>query len=462
MRKRFSIFTISVLAMSILNNTQADAQNFSTGALLNAQWTCINSKLSSGGVISETKVGEMIFSPYSRSTKNSVTTLKFNKLSLTALRGTYTKVSVLVFEGKKTYKRSLLNITNQSGEQKVSFSVQVPTAKMAQIVLNLTIQNPLDKDSVASCIPTSVYQGLLPATQPSANPNQNPGASNNANPVVAKINKIVRQLDFPKTIVAPPVEWKFSTGTSTARLESLKQQHQRFSEAFPTLYLWERSALALVSSDATWLRVEMENAGCKGGVIEPLRRLEADEKLTGAGTSVCGGRLVAFFLDRNMSDSKWSNLVGSEFGGVIQENSFKKSPAYKSLNSNWYSSSPNWYAEGGQTVLSVIASAKVSRTWSHQGRQLAQVTPYCIDDTLISFKCATIGEAGVELLISLYGWDSAFIWFENFDTSKSFEMSFMETFKDPYEKFQEWTLSYYRYLAKGQPLPKDLLDRLGA
>lgn len=188
--------------------------------------------------------------------------------------------------------------------------------------------------------------------------------------------------------------------------------------------------------------------------------MEADKNLSGAGTSVCRGRLVAFFLDRNITDSRWSNLVGSEFGGAIQENSFKKSPLFKSGNFNWYSSAPGWYAEGGQTVLSVIASTKVSRSWTHQGRLLAQVSPHCFDDTLIDFKCDAIGEAGVELLIALYGCDSAFIWFENFDISKSYEISFMETFKDPYEKFQEWALTYYRYVTKGESLPKDLLDRL--
>jgi hypothetical protein len=158
----------------------------------------------------------------------------------------------------------------------------------------------------------------------------------------------------------------------------------------------------------------------------------------------------------------WSNLVGSEFGGAIQENSFKKSPSFKSGNFNWYSSAPSWYAEGGQTVLSVIASTKISRNWSHQGRQLAQVNPYCFDDTLTSSKCAPIGEAGVELLIALYGWDSAFIWFENMDNSKTLEISFLETFKDPYEKFQGWALAYYRYLTQGVPLPNDLLVKLAS
>jgi hypothetical protein len=462
MSKRYSIFATAVTAALLLNCVPAHAQNFSTGALFNSQWTCINQKFSNGGLISETKVAELKFSPYSRSTKNSITTVKFNKLNLTILRGSYTKINLLVFDTKKTYTRSMLNIKNQDGEQKVSFSTQVPSGKINQIVFNITIQNLVDRDSAASCIPTSVYQDLLPPTQPTSNPNKAAEPNNKVNPVLVKINKMIPQLDFPKSTVAPPVEWKFPIGTNAERLESLKEQHQRFSDAFPSLYLWEKPALALVSSDVTWLRVEMEAAGCQGGVIEHLRRLEADKNQTGAGTSTCKGRLTAFFLDRNMSDLMWSNLVGSEFGGSIQENSFKKSPTFNSGNPNWYSSSPSWYAEGGQSVMSVIASTRVSRNWSHQGRQLSNINPYCYDDTLISFKCSVIGEAGVELLISLYGWDSAYIWFENFDASKSDENSFTATFKDPYQKFQEWALSYYRFLTKSTPLPKDLLDRLAS
>jgi hypothetical protein len=466
MRKCFPILAVAVFAVSILNGAPANARNFSTGALFNSEWTCINQKLSKGGPISETKVAELQLSPYSRSTKNSVTTVRFNKLNLNILRGSFTKINVFVFDAKKTYSRSMLNIKNQNGDQKVSFSTQVPSGKINEIVFNITIQNLTEKDSAASCIPTSIYQSMLPVAQPSPIPSPNPSQGtepiSKVNPVLAKINKMISQLEFPKSTVAPPVEWVFSSGTNVERLESLKQQHQRFSEAFPTLYFWEKPALAVVSSDVTWLRVEMENAGCQDGVIEFLRRLEADKKLTGAGTSVCRGRMAAFFLDRNMTDLMWSNLVGSEFGGAIQENSFKKSPSFKSGNFNWYSSAPSWYAEGGQTVLSVIASTKISRNWSHQGRQLAQVNPYCFDDTLTSSKCAPIGEAGVELLITLYGWDSAFIWFENMDNSKTLEISFLETFKDPYEKFQGWALAYYRYLTKGEPLPNDLLIKLAS
>jgi hypothetical protein len=159
----------------------------------------------------------------------------------------------------------------------------------------------------------------------------------------------------------------------------------------------------------------------------------------------------------------WSNVLGSEYGGVIQENSYKKSPAFKSGDTNWYSNATNWYAEGSQTMLSVIAAAKISRNWSHQGRALERISPYCSDDTLSNSKCGNvIGEAAVELLIALYGWDAATRWFENIDLTKKQETTFEETFKDPFEKFQSWADSYYRYLAKGETLPASLLTRLSS
>lgn len=460
MYKRFSIITSVVLVASILSGLTAEGSNFSTGALLNSQWTCIKAWPSTSERLSDTKVAELEFAPTTVKRDKSSTTVTFTKFNLKSSKGLYTAVSLAVFNQTKTYKRSFIPLKPLDGVQKINFKVKVPTKEIKDIVLNISIQDPKNRKVGAACIPTSVYQEFLPVTQLSFDSSQTNEPISNLNPVLTKINKIIPQLEIPKETVAPPVEWKSPAGSNVERLESLKQQHQRLSNAFPSLYFWEKSALAVVSPDATWLRVEMENAGCQGGVIEFLRRLEADKNLIGAGTSVCRGRLAAFFLDKNMTDLMWSNLVGSEFGGAIQENSFKKSPSFKSGNFNWYSSAPGWYAEGGKTVLSVIASTKVSRSWTHQGRQLAQVSSYCFDDTLIDFKCAAIGEAGVELLIALYGWDSAFIWFENFDTSKSDEISFMETFKDPYEKFQEWALTYYRYVTKGESLPKDLLDRL--
>jgi len=300
-----------------------------------------------------------------------------------------------------------------------------------------------------------------PPSSPSGTPATPQSPLKLQNPVVKKIDSMIGSLPAPIETTPPFVEWIATPEIKQQRLDSLKLQHQRLSASFPSLYLWDKPAQAFVSSDASWLKSKMEEAGCQGGVLDVVRRLEVEKNQNGAGTSTCRGVLTAYFLDRNMSDVMWSNILGSEFGGVIQENSYKKSPAFKSGNSNWYSNSANWYAEGSQTILSVIATAKVSKSWSHRGRSLERISPYCLDDTLSSYKCgAVISEAAVELLIALYGWDAALSWFEKVDLSKKQESTFEETFKDSFELFQGWADSYFRSLAKGEPLPAQLLTRL--
>jgi len=310
--------------------------------------------------------------------------------------------------------------------------------------------------------PTPSKTPVVPPVSPTATPipTVTPGKAENL--VVKKINTMFGSLSVPTTTTPPEVTWLTSPDLNQTRLESLKFQHQRLSDSFPSLYFWNRPALAIVSPDITWIKVKMEEAGCQGGVMDMVRRLEVEKNLIGAGTSVCRGVLTAYFLDRGFSDVMWSNVLGSEFGGAIQENAYKKSPAYKSGDPNWYSNTVNWYAEGSQTILSVIASARVTRSWSHQGRNLERISPYCAEDTLTVNKCGNfIGEVAVELLIALYGWDSATRWFENIDQNKKQEVTFEETFKDPLEKFQGWADSYYRYIVKGEPLPASLLTRLG-
>ena len=297
---------------------------------------------------------------------------------------------------------------------------------------------------------------------PSTSPVSPMSPTRTQNPVVKKINSMFGSIPIPTKTTPPIIEWITTPDVNQNRLESLKVQHQRLSDSYPSLYFWDKPALAIVSPDATWIRFKLEEAGCKGNVIDVVRRLETDLKQSAAGTSVCRGILTAYYLDRNFTEVLWSNVLGSEFGGVIQENSYKKSPAFKAGDSNWYSNATNWYAEGSQTMLSVIALAKVSRSWSHQGRALDRISPYCADDTLNNFKCGNvIGEAAVELLIALYGWDAATRWFENIDVTKKQAATFEETFKDPLEQFQNWADSYFRFLAKAEPLPAQLLNKLG-
>jgi len=162
MLKRLGIITCVAVSLSIFNGVAVEATNFSTGALLNAEWSCIKPEPKVKGPISDTKVAELKMAPTSVKAKNSLTTLQYTKFKLMPITGSYTMVSLQVFSEKKTYKQSFIKIKDTKSEQKINFSVQVPTSEMNKIVLNITIQNPSDKSSVASCIPNKVYQDLLP------------------------------------------------------------------------------------------------------------------------------------------------------------------------------------------------------------------------------------------------------------------------------------------------------------
>lgn len=162
MLKRLGLLTSAVMALSIFYGAPAEAGNFSMGALLNAEWTCIKPDPKVKGPISDSKVAELKMEPTSVTEKNSLTTLQYKKFKLMPMKGSFTLVGLQVFSDKKTYKQSFIKLKDTQSEQKINFSVQVPTSEMSKIVLNITIQNPSEKLSSASCIPNNVYQGLLP------------------------------------------------------------------------------------------------------------------------------------------------------------------------------------------------------------------------------------------------------------------------------------------------------------
>ncbi len=176
MLKRFGILTSLVVSLSIFNGTAIEASNFSTGALLNAEWTCINPNIKVQDQVGSTKVADLKMAPTSVKAKNSLTTLQYSKFTLIPSKGKYTAVSLLVFAGKKTYKRALLQLADTQSEQKINFSVQVPTSQISKIVLNITIQNPDDKSSIATCIPNKAYQELSPKGKFSTAESPNEGA----------------------------------------------------------------------------------------------------------------------------------------------------------------------------------------------------------------------------------------------------------------------------------------------
>ena len=162
MFKRSSGLIAIIMASSAIVASGAAASNFSTGALLNAEWTCIKPDPKNAGPISDVKVAELTMSPTSVKKQGTLTNLQYTKFELRPIKGSYSLVALSVFQGTKTYKQAFVKLVKTSAPQTINFSVQVPTAHMSKTVLNITIQNPSDKSSVATCIPNKVYKDLLP------------------------------------------------------------------------------------------------------------------------------------------------------------------------------------------------------------------------------------------------------------------------------------------------------------
>ena len=287
-------------------------------------------------------------------------------------------------------------------------------------------------------------------------------ANETFNPVRAKIAFLLSKSEIPKKVIPPRVEWVATPEVSDDRLNSLINQHQELSDSYPNLYSWNGMALGFVSSDPTKIRLRLESEGCTSGYIDSVKVLEADPSRQGAGTSYCKGRFVAYFLDRNMSNAKWRYILGSEFGGAIQENSYLSSPNYLSGNTNWYGSTPNWYAEGSQTILSAIAQAKAKQRWDFtQKDDEAFRGDWCISDTIEKYRCANlIGTVALELAVALYGWDAPLKLFKNLDSNVPEAQYFEKTFGDSFKLFGEWSSAYLNFQHSNKKLPKELMNRL--
>ena len=166
MHKRFTLFTSVVFATSILISSTAASSNFSTGALLNSQWTCMDARLSTGGPISEQKFAELELAPTTVKRDKTFTTVTFTKFNLMSSDDSFTRVVLEVFKGAKTYKRSFITLKSVDGVQKINFSVKVPTKEIKEIVFNVSIQSSRNPKVGGACIPNSVYNDLLPKNVP--------------------------------------------------------------------------------------------------------------------------------------------------------------------------------------------------------------------------------------------------------------------------------------------------------
>ena len=306
-----------------------------------------------------------------------------------------------------------------------------------------------------------LQQKVLPAPKVTATP----AATNQAeisNPVIARIKSLLIGLPVPKTATAPNVDWIYPADSNLNRIQILRQQHQLLSNYYQDLYRWNGIAVGIIDTNPSSIIEKLVAAKCSEGYIQSVRRLEADPSLMGAGTSYCGGQLFAYFLDRNMSDHRWNNILGSEFGGIIQD-SVARSHKFKDFpNSSPYSAAPNWYAEGGQNLLPVIAEGAATKVWNfdlrlHEGMR----GDWCMNDTLEVNRCSdVIGTAAVELAVALYGMDAPLILFKYLEPDINQKSLFESGFPDSFAQFNEWSVAYLKYLRYGTTLPTSLLSRL--
>lgn len=303
----------------------------------------------------------------------------------------------------------------------------------------------------------------LPKT--AATPNPTSTAKKQAvlsNPVIARINSMLLELPKPALSQAPDVNWIFPVTLNPTRVKILQTQHQRLSNQYPEFYRWSEVAIAVVDSNPTDIIKKLVSADCGAGYIQSVKRLEADSTLAGAGTSFCDGKLFAYFLDRNMSDQKWNFVMGSEYGGIIQMNIAKAHKFKNFPNSDWYSATPNWYAEGGQTLISVIAEAVETRKWSFDLKlEEGMQGDWCMSDTLEVNRCSgVIGIAAVELAIALYGFDAPLTLFKFLEPDINQALLFESGFPDTFTQFNKWSVAYLQYLRNGTELPAALINRL--
>lgn len=303
-------------------------------------------------------------------------------------------------------------------------------------------------------------KGVAIRVQPKITPA--PSTVDTRNPVHIRISQMLAETATPPSSTPPKVEWIAAPDLPAEKLRDLETQHQRLSDAFPETYVWSNTALGVVASDPTTIRVRLEQERCPSGFIDSVKRLEADSKLPGAGTSYCMGRFTAYFLTRNVSNFNWDSIVGNEFGSVIQENSTKYSPLAKRSEANWYPATPTWYSEGGQVILSAIAEAKATKKWNLDVKKDGAFGGnYCKADTLKEAKCGGfIGIVALELATALYGWDASLRLYKYLDLNQKQSDLFEMGFPDSFEEFNNWTVAYLKYLDSGQKLPAELIKRL--
>lgn len=480
MRRQIAIVTSIVFVVSIFAGVPAQSSNFSMGALLNSQWTCIDSNKSTNGPISEIKVAELEFAPTTVKKDKTFTTVTFTKFNLKSSKDLYTVVALAVFTQKKTYKQAFIPIKPIDGVQKLNFSVKVPTKEIKEIVLNITIQNPKNQKVGGSCIPTSVYTKMLPITLPTPTPTPTLTPTETAFKGDPVLEKIRQRLPFLKTKQASEnkgtINWILGPNVPPGYQQSLEEQGNDLANAFPETYQWEGEAIIIIGDIFNWPLEEIKISNqCKSFVNQMItfwKDLPFLNNRLLAGASFCDGLPITVIRPNPSSPQAGADLMAQEIGGEIQFNAVKRNPRTSALDRGQLLI-PNWYLQAGQTANAFIAYALKNKSITGavdtvrlnsecQNVLLNQMRPESVAGLGVTNCDYTKGFASVRLMIALYGWDATERWFSGFTSSRDYEDAFLAAYGQSLAKFEALADDYWRYLYDPKYEPKELLAALSA
>jgi hypothetical protein len=476
--KRSVFITSTLLATLFLNSLTTATANFSVGALLNSQWTCIDPKLSSGGPISDIKVAELEFAPTTIKKDKTFTTVTFTKFKLKSSKGLFTAVALGVFTQTKTYKQSFIPIRPIDGVQKINFSVKVPTKEIKEIVLNITIQNPKNQKVGGSCIPTSVYTNMLPTPTPTPSPTPTASSAGlKGDPVLEKIRQRLPMLETQQASEnRGTINWIVGPNVPADYQKLLEQQSKDLESAFPITYQWEGPAIVIIGDVLTWPVSEIQISDqCKNFVnrmIESWKNLQNLDKRLLAGSSYCDSQSINVIRPNPSAPQPDADLMAQEIGVQIQVNSIKLNPKIATLRLDEIVV-PNWFLQGGQSINSFIAFVyknknitgaidKVYLSSECRNVLLNQMRPENSASLGITNCDYTKGFASVRLMIALYGWDATERWFSGFSSPRDYEDAFLAAYGQPLAKFEALADDYWRYLYDPKYEPKELIAALNA
>jgi hypothetical protein len=451
MVKRLSALLLASVLATSLQSQIASSANFSTGALLNQHWTCIKPNTGAVGPISDSKFAELELAPSSIKREKTYTTANFTSMELRNVKGIFTSLSLLVFKGTKTYKQSFISIKGVEGPQKISFSVKVPTADIQSIVFNISLENTKVSKSGGACIPTTVYNGLLPTGTP----------PRPVDPVLQKISQRLLSLGSVSPQVNPGlINWVLSPNVPSSYKAVLEQQNNELFSAFPKLFRWDGKALIVVGDVLKWTPSSVDVSNSCMNFVQRLVTMwspqpHLNERLLG-GASYCDGHPVVVIRPNPSATGPDPDLIAQEIGGMIQVNAIHDNPRTSTLSMDDLRI-PDWYMQGGQSVNAFIAGVFKSKSMAGAFSK-AYLSPECATISLAQMRPEVKSNLGqvncdynkgfvaTQLMVALYGWDATTRWFSGFTTGSDYESAFNVAFGKTLTEFESLADVYWKYL----------------